>query len=686
MPDMRNATLKSQLVILGTQQKGSLDIRAAYQSEGILYEDTSFPSAETSLFYRHRPVTGHIRWKRPYELSKKPSFHSVEKSQFREGIIDESWIFSAYTCLCLTPGVLEKCVPKHQDFGTNYVGMFMFRFWRFGEWVDVIIDDKLPTHEGALIYLRGEDEDDFMPALLEKAYAKFYGSYESIYGGFLGWSLLDLTGGLSMSYEIQGNIHVITDLLALSIRKASLMGAWISVSRTNGKRQKLPRGLLSGTPYAVVGIAKFDHRGSQITLVRLKTCGTVIDWTGPWSRRSPIWESVDDVVIKKLGILATPLTEFWMSLSDFSELFTHFSLCHLTSEMWSLDLNLQHRSKWHVAIAHRHWRKGYNAGGGPTSNFAHMNPQFYLELKQTTHIVMSLLQNSKRKIIPCVCGIYEAPAGRQQRLPQSFFMQSQPLTNTAMASCRDVVKSYNLASGTYVIVPMTEKKNQDAKFILRVFAATDIFIRELDEEDQWLTQLANDIHMRHPLTEMANRHYQQKFFIRADEDGEVDSRGLHIILATKKRSNSFSNCLSAEMSGAEDTPLSADTCRAAVGFVDRNLNGKVNYNEFCQLLMHLQYWKELFRINVTKGDGYLDTYNLRTALTKAGFSVSNKTLEAITVRLSCDGMMSYDGFVNTLIRLHAAHRRFQMITEEAKLVMPELTRILKEIIQMTVYS
>ena len=87
-------------------------------------------------------------------------------------------LFPMMTSTSATPCLCFQVIPdwKEQEWDTekpqSYAGIFHFRFWRFGEWVDVVIDDRLPTVDGNLVYCHSNDSNEFWSALVEKAYAK----------------------------------------------------------------------------------------------------------------------------------------------------------------------------------------------------------------------------------------------------------------------------------------------------------------------------------------------------------------------------------------------------------------------------------------------------------------------------------------------------------------------------------
>ena len=81
----------------------------------------------------------------------------------------------------------KRVIPEEQSFERGqYCGMFRFRFWRYGKWIEVVVDDRLPVHghTNRLVYCSNKKyPNEFWCALIEKAYAKVNICYELLIGG-----------------------------------------------------------------------------------------------------------------------------------------------------------------------------------------------------------------------------------------------------------------------------------------------------------------------------------------------------------------------------------------------------------------------------------------------------------------------------------------------------------------------
>ncbi|VDN09837.1 unnamed protein product, partial [Dibothriocephalus latus] len=191
------------------------------------------------------------------ELSADPKFISDGVSRFdvEQGELGDCWLLAAVANLSLYPDLLEQVVPHDQTFDNEYCGLFRFHFWHFGEWVEVVIDDRLPTRNNRLVFLHSHDKNEYWSALLEKAYAKLFGSYEALKGGSTVEALEDFTGGLAEFYDLRGKQPAdLEQILHHCYTRKSLMACSINAD-PNVVEARQSNGLIRGHAYSITKIA-----------------------------------------------------------------------------------------------------------------------------------------------------------------------------------------------------------------------------------------------------------------------------------------------------------------------------------------------------------------------------------------------------------------------------------------------
>ena len=168
-----------------------------------------------------------------------------------------SWLISSCAAVATVPEYINIVIPKEgQSFETSeYAGIFHFRLWRFGEWVDVVVDDYLPvdSESNNLIYCHNnKDSNEMFGPLLEKAFAKMNICYEFLEGGDAVDAMIDMTSGISESFRVRtkGNNPIVDrttlwNILFKSFFMKSLCGTSIDVG--SGKQEDIKKnGLVVG--------------------------------------------------------------------------------------------------------------------------------------------------------------------------------------------------------------------------------------------------------------------------------------------------------------------------------------------------------------------------------------------------------------------------------------------------------
>ena len=159
------------------------ELRQQCLDNGELFTDPEFPPDDQSLYFSQEPPFA-FEWKRASEISDSPCLFEGGASRFdiNQGELGDCWLLAALANLTLNKKLLYRVVPLDQSFSEEYAGIFHFKFWRYGEWIDVVIDDYLPTRYGQLMFMHSDANNEFWTALLEKViFSSTYLSYFAIF-------------------------------------------------------------------------------------------------------------------------------------------------------------------------------------------------------------------------------------------------------------------------------------------------------------------------------------------------------------------------------------------------------------------------------------------------------------------------------------------------------------------------
>lgn len=644
-----------------------------------LFEDPEFPAADATLFFTQRPQY-RFEWKRPPELVKDAKFVVGGASRFdvAQGELGDCWLLAAVASLSMNSELFNKVVPPDQDFDSQYGGIFHFRFWQFGNWTDVVIDDRLPTVNGRLVFLHSPTGNEFWSALLEKAYAKLMGSYEALKGGSQCEAMEDFTGGVTELIDLGANQPAnLFEIMLKANQRSSLMGCSIDAN-PNVVEARLANGLIMGHAYSVTDVKMVDitvsGKSGKVPLVRVRNpWGNEAEWNGAWSDKSREWSCVSDSERRQLGLTFDSDGEFWMSFKDFASNFQRLEICHLGPESLENDeLSGKQKHRYEEIVINGAWQRRVNAGG--CRNYIDTfwtNPQYRVKVvdpddddkEDMGTLIVGLMQKDRRKkrkegldYLTIGYSVYKLKGDEADGpLDINFFKRNVSCAKApSFINLREVCGRHKLPPGEYIIVPCTFEPNQEADYLVRLFSEKQHQAAEMDQKTdiQEVPQAKDAVPALDPRAEQAIR---DAFVKVAGTDMEVDAYELKEILdSTFKKDFKFGG-------------FSLEACRSMVALLDVDLSGKLGLDEFKLLWKNMSLYKAAMSKFDTDKTGTLNATELREALKSLGFTVSNRTFNCLVLRYSDKkGDITFDDFVLMAVRLRTCIESFKAHPKDNK--------------------
>jgi hypothetical protein len=377
-----------------------------------LYEDPDFAAEPSSLYFDPAKLpdyvpqqSGDVFWYRPTEYTEDPDYFKSPAGcgVLREGLLNDAWLLGVFAAVALHPdNLVENLFVSESLHGFKQFGVYTCRFYKDEAWVPVTTDTRIPysmelqpedkvssggaavfTPPGSALYGSSADRNEVFIPMLEKAYAKLHGSYQTLdekHGGGIGGNagtssgrileaFLDCTGGsahrvdlqLERVKQLQFDQATAGNPAAAASSPSTLL--WKQVLRYKRRKCILTTqlrqlsfnshdvtamGIVKNHQYVIqhvtevglpstAGSGSASQQGPQEVLrfVKLKTVWGRGMWKGEWSNDDSKWEEHAQV---EQAMRSDPRCEFsrsghdgcfWMLWEDLVDTFTELFVVHV---------------------------------------------------------------------------------------------------------------------------------------------------------------------------------------------------------------------------------------------------------------------------------------------------------------------------------------------------------------------
>jgi len=342
------ATLKALLAGLPENLTKPL-IVAAYKALGATFSDPNFPPERSSLYsdldqveVANKYATDRLVWKRIEEMypGDKKVFDSIEPNDIKQGMLGDCYFLSSLSALAENAQRIQRMFDT-ADY--DYTGCYKLRMFDMGRLAEIIVDDFFPVDPstGELAFSGPKIDHgvtELWVILLEKAWAKRFGSYWRVDAGYTNEALTDLTGAPSeVLVKPPPTPQTWRKIVEADQRNYVITASSKENTSSTGVNDQ---GMVSLHAYAVISAKEVLTKTGKEQLLQVRNPWGGTEWNGDWSDNSPLWTAE---LKKELGWARSDDGRFWMSLKDFVKNYDEVVICHVHDDYQVSNLAMTQR-------------------------------------------------------------------------------------------------------------------------------------------------------------------------------------------------------------------------------------------------------------------------------------------------------------------------------------------------------
>jgi hypothetical protein len=405
----------------------------------------------------------------------------------------------------------------------RFKGIYCLRFFKEFAWRYVIIDDRLPVYKGnmSLVFGKCTNAEELWVPLIEKAYAKLFGCYQTLISGFIDDGLADLTGFVCEKRNLHdkngifpdADIEKFWDYLSQMKANKCLMGCSVSGgTEKNVVIDGVNTGIMSGHAYGLNDVFELDapdkdkdrktHR-----LLRVRNPWGRGEWTGKWADDSEEAELHEQKILNYIAELEDdekfePFKNdgtFLINFQSWRDVYNKIFVANdFPDDWWAVRFS----SAWTPTCS-----GGLPLERTPAANkrFAE-NPQYLFATNQDCELFVSLAQPDGRpegddgsyskypfkdRLVSAMLCIFELPEGKD-RVEE----YTQPFLKSTPKVLHEISIRFQPKAGKkYVIIPSPRNKGTTGDFFLSLYMDCqlhDVDLRRIDDKRDRYSHIAEE--------------------------------------------------------------------------------------------------------------------------------------------------------------------------------------------------
>eukprot|EP00746_Dinoflagellata_sp_MGD_P167497 gnl/MRDRNA2_/MRDRNA2_98175_c0_seq1.p1 gnl/MRDRNA2_/MRDRNA2_98175_c0~~gnl/MRDRNA2_/MRDRNA2_98175_c0_seq1.p1 ORF type:complete len:1012 (+),score=238.22 gnl/MRDRNA2_/MRDRNA2_98175_c0_seq1:86-3121(+) len=328
--------------VIGEQELCVEDIVQTCLRNGTLFEDPTFPAADKSLFSNPFEYPSYVSngvgvssWRRPEQISRSAVIFAEGRppGDVASGDMNDKWFLGAAAVVSTRPDLIANNFA-HVEYQRD-AGVVVCRLFKEGEWKEVLIDTRLPYSDSVdarrPTYGHCLNKEEMWLPLMEKAMAKYMGSYEALCeGGNLSDALVDLTGGSVESFDLTSpqiqNLAQSGELWHF-VRNWFITGcllACVLEEDESNEAAEHPDGILPNLAYGILDVVEADG----IKMIRIRNPWGESEWKGAFADHDQMWNKHPELR-EKLKYEFGPDGTWWMRFEDWVSAYNKLHVCRL---------------------------------------------------------------------------------------------------------------------------------------------------------------------------------------------------------------------------------------------------------------------------------------------------------------------------------------------------------------------